>query len=351
MEAARVLLVDDEESIRTGLSLALSRRGYEVSTCAEGLPALVEIRTAYHRGQPYGTVVLDVNLPDIDGLQLLHTIKSSYPDTPVLMISGYGNDALTKAVARTPGSLYLGKPFAPQELIDAIERLAPQPEPPAVRLRERRGQQALHATAHALLRLAPGADPADVVDRLYQLDGLCYCQAVMGRWDLVALIQGLDRAAIERRLEAWRQENQGVAAVTLMHARQPMVEPDLWPVLVDRLGASAASASPKAPGQHGASSDAIVLLEVQQEHLVDAYVRACLMEDVVQCDASRDRSNLVLTMRDWTGEGDTMRVPDALRLMPGVLRARALPVVSLERKRAQHLATAEIHPDPLGVST
>ena len=329
MEPARVLLVDDEESIRTGLSIAVSRRGYDVATCAEGLPALVEIRSAHHRGTPYRTVVLDVHLPDIDGIQLLQTIKASYPETPVLMISGYGSEALTQAVERTPGSRYLSKPFAPQELIDAIERLAPPVEQPADRPRERR-QPTLHASAHALMRLEPGAPAAKVVQELYELDGLCYCHMVEGRWDLVALIQGLDRSALERRLTAWRQEHDGVAEVTLLHCKQPLVDPELWPVLVDAMGAPSHT-----PSSDGRGRDAFVVLELDPDHLVDTYVRCSLMEDVVQCDASRDRSRLVLYMRGWTGEDDPMRVPDALRLMPGVLRARALPVVPPARPWAR----------------
>ncbi len=334
MEAARVLLVDDEESIRTGLSIALSRRGYDVATCAEGLPALVEIRSAHHRGRPYRTVVLDVHLPDIDGIQLLHTIKASYPDTPVLMISGYGSEALTRAVERTPGSQYLGKPFAPQELIDAIERIAPEPSAPAARPLERR-QPALHATAHALIRVRDHADASEVMECLYELDGLCYHHLVLGRWDVVALLQGLDRAVLERRLQAWQGEHGEAAEVTLLHSRQPLVEPDLWPVLVD--AASAAPATPSKPS----GQDAFVVLEVQPEHLVETYVRTSLMDDVVQCDATRDRSSLVLYVRNWAGDGDLLRVPDSLRLMPGVLRARALPVVELVR---EHRRTAPRNP-------
>ena len=325
MDAARVLLVDDDELIRASVSQDLSRRGYDVTTCAEGLPALVEIRKAHHRGRPFRTVVLDAHLPDIDGNQMLATIKASYPDTPVLLISGFGSEALQRAVDGTPGSSYLAKPFATQALVDTIELLAPPPEPLSVPSKERRGQPTLHATAHLLIGLEPDVDPDGLVLALYRLEGLCYVHRVQGRWDLVALVQGLDRSAIAKRLKAWRNEHDGVRTVTVIHARQPLVEPDLWPVLVDAVGAP----SSLEPPRHAASppGDAFVVLEVKPEHLVECYVRACLMDDVIQCDTGRDRGSMILLVRSWTGEGDPMRVPDRIRLMPGVLRARALPIV------------------------
>lgn len=336
MEAARVLLVDDEASIRTGLGIALSRQGYEVETCAEGLPALVEIRTAHHGGRPYRTVVLDVHLPDIDGLQLLGTIKASYPDTPVLVISGYGNEQVLRTVEGTPGSRFLGKPFAPAELFEALEGLAPRLEaspPPAP---ERRGPPAMHATAFALISLDDGADAEAVLASLGQLDGLCYCEPVIGRWDLVAMLQDLDRSHLERRLEAQLAQVEGVRRVQLLHTRQPLVDPDMWPVIVDAVGSAARGAPEQAHGGEGAQ-DAFVILEVEPEYLVETYVRVQLMDGVVQCDATRDRAVLVLVVRGWTGDGDPLRVPDSLRLLPGVLRARALPIATMEAARARRL--------------
>jgi DNA-binding response OmpR family regulator len=346
VEAARVLLVDDEASIRTGLSIALSRRGYEVETCAEGLPALVEIRTAHHGGRPYQSVVLDVHLPDIDGLQLLRSIKASYPDTPVLVISGYGNEVVNRTVDETPGSRFLGKPFAPNELIEALERLAPQEEPVLPPAPERRGPPAMHATAFALLRLAKEADAKRVMERLGELDGLCYCEPVLGRWDLVALLQDLDRSHLERRLSGQLEGVEGVSSVELLHTRQPLVEPDMWSVLVDSAGASAAAAPQPVPETSAGPKgpDAFVILEVDPAHLVEVFVRAQLMEQVVQCDATRDRAGLVLVVQDWTGDGELLRVPDSLRLLPGVLRARALPITSLEAKLMPPGQRSELSP-------
>lgn len=332
MEAARVLLVDDEASIRTGLSIVLSRRGYVVETCAEGLPALVEIRTAHHGGRPYQSVVLDVHLPDIDGLQLLRSIKASYPDTPVLVISGYGNELVHRTVEETPGSRFLGKPFAPNELLEALEHLAPQQEAAPSPAPERRGPPAMHATAFALLRLEQDADARAVMDRLGGLDGLCYCEPVMGRWDLVALLQDLDRSHLERRLDGQLEGLDGIRSVELLHTRQPLVEPEMWNVIVDSVGAAPGAPPELEPPPEPRGPDAFVILEVEPSRLVEVFVRAQLMDQVVQCDATRDRAGLVLVVRNWTGDGEPLRVPDSLRLLPGVLRARALPITTLSPK-------------------
>lgn len=333
MESARVLLVDDEDSIRTGLSLALSRRGYEVRTCDRGLPALVEIRAAHHRGEPYRYVVLDVHLPDIDGLQLLHAIKTSYPDTPVLVISGYGDESVTRTVAGIPGSGFLDKPFAPRELMDALQDLTQVPPAPPPRQREERTPQALHATAYGLVRLAPTADSRAVAARIEGLEGVCYCERVEGRWDLVVLAQALDRSSLERRIGEAIEDLASVATLELLHLRQPLVEPGIWSIVVDSVGATPRLLDEPANGPQPAR-DAFVVLEVEPEHLAEVWVRARLTARVVQCDATRDRSHLVLLVTGWTGEGDPLRVPDRLRLLPGVLRARALPVAVDWRRHA-----------------
>lgn len=333
-QPTRVLLVDDEEAIRRRLCVSLVQHGYEVDTCSVGLAALVEIRAAQQRGAPFHTVILDVNLPDIDGLELLRTIRASYPDTPVLLISGYRSEGMLRTATLGPKASYLRKPFFPEELLRSLEALAPTTAPPEQPVPSHREQPVLHATAHALFTLPDGVQAQAFAQRLHGLEGLCYALPVRGHWDVVALLQGMDRGSIERRLESWLSEAPPVEELELLHARLPLVGPELWPVLVDRAGAPGGLGAPPDDDASEPAGDAFVVMEVDPEHLVETYVRVSLRDDVVQADASRDRSTLVLYMRDWTGDGHLLRVPDSLRLLPGVLRARALPVRPLHDEGA-----------------
>src|SRR5512137_2240966 len=79
---AHVLVVDDEQSIRHFVRCALADAGYHVSEAATGQEAL-----RVFRGEGPDLVVLDVCLPDADGLDLLAQLKSESPDTPVIIIT------------------------------------------------------------------------------------------------------------------------------------------------------------------------------------------------------------------------------------------------------------------------
>jgi two-component system response regulator AtoC len=102
----RVLVVDDESVVRAGIAQVLERLGFEVrlaTTGAEGLKLMA--------AWPPGIVLLDVRLPDMDGLEVLKRLGQDHPDAVVIMITGYPN--IEEAVASIKqGALdYLVKPF------------------------------------------------------------------------------------------------------------------------------------------------------------------------------------------------------------------------------------------------
>jgi len=120
--AVRLLLVEDEIRIVELLTEALTKTDFVVDavrTCASGLSAL---STA-----PYDAVVLDLGLPDGDGLQFLATIRASGNKTPVLVLTA--RDAVEDRVAGldTGADDYLVKPFATAELVARIKALLRRP--------------------------------------------------------------------------------------------------------------------------------------------------------------------------------------------------------------------------------
>ncbi len=94
----RVLIVDDEAPLRRQVMVGLAQHGYEVDECEEGLSALSKIKAAESKQNPFGCVILDVRLPDIDGLKILSVIKSIYSELPVVVITGYGSEDTVNTV-------------------------------------------------------------------------------------------------------------------------------------------------------------------------------------------------------------------------------------------------------------
>jgi two-component system OmpR family response regulator len=114
----RVLVVDDEATLSELVSMALRYEGWEVRTAADGLSA---VRTA--REFRPDAVVLDVMLPDIDGLEVLRRLRAEFTDVPVLFLTA--RDAVADRVAglTAGGDDYVTKPFSLEELVARLRGL------------------------------------------------------------------------------------------------------------------------------------------------------------------------------------------------------------------------------------
>lgn len=115
--ATKILLVDDEEGIRTVLGITLADSGYEVLTAASGEEALALLR----RHTPE-VVLTDIKMPGMDGLALLQAIKCESPDTEVIMITGHGDMDLAVRSLQLRAADFVTKPIHHEILEIAIRR-------------------------------------------------------------------------------------------------------------------------------------------------------------------------------------------------------------------------------------
>jgi len=112
-----ILLVDDEEGIRKVLSILLADMGYRVHTAASGVEALQifeDIRPAI--------VLTDIKMPEMDGLELLRTLKRVSPDTEVIMITGHGDMDLAIKSVKYEATDFVTKPINDEILEIALKR-------------------------------------------------------------------------------------------------------------------------------------------------------------------------------------------------------------------------------------
>ena len=120
----RVLVVDDEVNIAELISMALRYEGWEVRSEGDGMSA---VRTA--RDFRPDAVVLDMMLPDIDGLEVLRRMRTSLPDVPVVFLTA--RDAVEDRVAglTAGGDDYVTKPFSLEEVVARLRAPSPSPLP------------------------------------------------------------------------------------------------------------------------------------------------------------------------------------------------------------------------------
>ena len=112
----RLLLVDDEEDFVTSSSQALNRRGFEVSIALNGVTALEMMDK-----QIYDVIVLDVKMPDIDGIEVFNQIIKKYPELPVILLTGHSSFDDAFQTARNGVADYLNKPIEIEKLAEHIE--------------------------------------------------------------------------------------------------------------------------------------------------------------------------------------------------------------------------------------
>lgn len=119
----KILVVDDEEKIRQSLAGVLSDEGHVVVEAGDGRRAL-EVLEAENPD----LVILDVWLPEVDGLTLLETVKSDHPDLPVIIICGHANIEAAVRATRLGAADFIEKPFSIDALLGSITRALGAPE-------------------------------------------------------------------------------------------------------------------------------------------------------------------------------------------------------------------------------
>jgi two-component system alkaline phosphatase synthesis response regulator PhoP len=110
--AASVLLVEDEENLASLVRAYLEQEGYRVVWAGSGADAL---RTLDH--EPVRLVVLDLTLPDLDGLDVCRRIRAGGSQVPVVMLTARDEEADRLAGLEVGADDYIGKPFSPRELV------------------------------------------------------------------------------------------------------------------------------------------------------------------------------------------------------------------------------------------
>jgi two-component system response regulator AtoC len=158
----RVLVIDDDASLRFTLEAVLSDAGFVVEACDSGESGLAGFDA---RGAD--VVLTDLAMPAMDGMQLLERLRASDPSVPVLMVTAHGSERLAVAAMKSGAFDYIPKPFDPDELVLAVRRAADW--------RELRLQNARLRTEAALGRAIVAESPAmkrvmDVVARVAPKD-------------------------------------------------------------------------------------------------------------------------------------------------------------------------------------
>jgi DNA-binding response OmpR family regulator len=207
----RLLIVEDDEEMSTGLQLFLESEGYDVTLAVDG-----ETGQDFAVSLPgYDLIILDANLPERSGFDVLREARSEGVDTPVLMLTGLGAHEYKMRGFRLGADDYLTKPFSTEELLARVEAL--------LRRRSQSNENARKGTFEvggltvdlASKRVHRDGEPVDLTDLEYRL--LAYLVQHRGRTatreqilrDVWKLPSNVETRTIDRHVNALRDAMEG----------------------------------------------------------------------------------------------------------------------------------------------
>jgi len=115
MPKGSILVIDDEAEIREGLELLLETEGYQVTMADSGQSGLLRLGE-----KPYDLLLLDVSLPDRNGIELLKDIRRQDPHLPIVLITAYGSIEMARAAFKSGAMDYITKPWSNDELLAQV---------------------------------------------------------------------------------------------------------------------------------------------------------------------------------------------------------------------------------------
>jgi DNA-binding NtrC family response regulator len=119
MEPVKTLVIDDERLIGEGCRMVLSKRGHGVEVCTSGKAGLEAIL-----GGGYDVTLLDLKLPDMDGMEILARVQKEKPGEHIVVMTGYSTVQNAVEAMKMGAVDYLSKPFSDDQLVLAVERAA-----------------------------------------------------------------------------------------------------------------------------------------------------------------------------------------------------------------------------------
>ncbi|MCD4707837.1 MAG: response regulator [Candidatus Sabulitectum sp.] len=322
----RVLIIDDEAEIRRNLTFGLTQEDYSVVACPDGISAIHELNQSRNKGLAYDYLITDIFMPDIDGLKILKVIKNQYPDLPVLVITGFGDERLMMTALAEHNTGFLNKPFEIPELVSALEELTP-----GKTATDHVGEQIDDGmresiSAYLTIKITDSENSMEIFDKLYAMPGIQSCDAVRGDFDVVLLAQAESAAGIEEVFDTIKAI-EGIQVLSLSQVERPKLDRDVDQFIDTYQKAVKQEAQAGARRQPGSMS--YIIVDIDPDSIQQIFTTVFFIDEVLVCDVIEDGTKLVGMITGHGAVGRTPRIIEKLSQIDGVLRVREARVIKL----------------------
>jgi DNA-binding response OmpR family regulator len=327
----KIMLVDDEASVRRSMALGLSQRGYDTEPCENGMSALKKLDSYVKNHIPLEAVVVDIRLPDIDGIKLVKIIKFKYPGVPIVLITGYADLYNSEEIHDLKVNAFLEKPFSPEQLTLQFEAIRQQAEAASIaETQEPQQAEAKSQSAYMLLRLEDDADFFETYRQLHYMENVLYCDATKGDYDIMMLVQSDSMADCRDFCDNKVKMVPGIKSVDFLEIGKPVLE-NSTAAIIQAAEEAMEQETPGAIKTRDMSNrvSSYLLMEVEREKLDAIFPTLQLDENVIFCDYTTGKYNLVVFITGSYFEEIDRFIHEKIVNMEGVLKIKEYPVINL----------------------
>ena len=124
MQGKKILVADDEESVRSGIQDVLSKLGCEVVICIDGEKTIAELNSAYESNKPFDMIISDIRMPGYNGYEIYRTAIKLWPNQVVILMTGFGYDPHPSVMRASQEGMHavLLKPFKTEQLVEIVTK-------------------------------------------------------------------------------------------------------------------------------------------------------------------------------------------------------------------------------------
>ncbi len=325
----KILFVDDEASLRRTMAIGLNQRGFDMEPCENGMSTLKKLDSYMKNNINLSAAVVDIRLPDIDGIKLVKIIKFKYPGLPVILITGYADKYNNEEIRNLQVNAFLEKPFTADELTEQCIRILDKETKKNEAAVAPMKSESISQSAYMLIRLNNEADIFDTYKSLYYMENVLYCDATKGDYDIFILAQADSIDALEEMGEKIRKMP-GIESVDFMEVDSPILEESVSSII--DTAEEALSEDITSTGKIRDLSNKVcsyLVMEIEREKIDEIYPTLRLNENVVYCDYTLGKYNLVLMVTGRYFDEIDKFIQQTLVNIDGIIKVKEYPIVSM----------------------
>ena len=326
---SNILIVDDEPSLRRTLDLSLQQRGFNTILCENGINALKTLELHVKNGLPPDIIVVDIKLPDIDGIKLTKIVKFQYPRIPIIIITAYKELYGGEDIQNLNVSGFLEKPFSANDLTIQFDKILREKDAETSPLTGELKKESKVVSAYLLLKLDENCDFIETYRKLHFNENVVYCDVLQGDYDICMLLHANSNEALKKIYEDEIDRSKEIKKADFLEIRKPILDENTN--IIIQAAEEALSVDNLKIGKGRNLSVRVcsyVLLEIEKEKLDKIYPSLRLNENVVYCDCTTGKFNLILFIQGSDFEQIDRIIENKIIGIDGILKVKECPIMN-----------------------